>query len=318
MIYVRLNPGQGLGNQLWNIAAGFSLAQLKKFDFGILNYDLFLGKNIFDLQEYKIDFPKVERTFYEKLFFDDFFNAQIFDFDPSILDVSDNTLIEGNFQSTRYFFEQEESLKKFFKVNNSIYEKSKKYADTHLFNIRGGEYKRHKNLLLPESYWRNAEKKYFIDAQFKKMCVTDDQKYAMRIFPNLEIISGSIEECFAALMGCQKAIISNSSFAFFPLFLNTSIKKVYAPYQWSRFNNKKNFWVSPCNYYSQWNWIDKEGHIISHEFCLKNISDTIQYYKNSKPEQFFTIPKFNLLTKTIKLVKKVIKKTLGIFDWRYE
>lgn len=318
MIYVKLNKGQGLGNQLWNIATGFCLAALKGFDFRIINYHLFIGKKIFDFEQYKTDSPKIKNIFYEKLYYDSYFKCQIFDFDENILNVKKNTLIEGNFQSTKYFFGKEMKLKNFLKIKKNLLDKSKVFNNKLIINIRGGEYKRHKSLLLPHSYWDRIYNKFCLTNQMDKICITDDYKYAKRIFPNLEIISDDIESCFAAILGCKSAVVSNSSFSFFPLFLNNNVKDIYAPYQWSRYNNKKDLWISPCNFYPNWHWVDINANIKSRDLCEENLIKTQKYYLDNFQLEFIKIPNENKILDFYKIIKKLIKKLLGLFDWRYE
>ena len=87
-------------------------------------------------------------------------------------------------------------------------------------NIRGGEYKSHRNLILPKSYWiqaiRNMEK---LKKNLTYKIVTDDDKYAASLLPNYPIIKGDIENDFINLYNANYVIVSNSSFSYFPLKL---------------------------------------------------------------------------------------------------
>ena len=104
--------------------------------------------------------------------------------------------------------------------------------DICILNIRGGEYKRHKSLVVPISYWEGAIENFKTKFNIKKfIIVTDDYKYAKSLFPNLEVISGDVGACYAAIYNCKNIIVSNSSFSYFPC--KTGLKKnVIAPMFW--------------------------------------------------------------------------------------
>ena len=323
MITINLHSGQGLGNQLWIIATGYCLSLKKNTTFEILSPNFFKGNSIFDLDKYFnriTNYKKINKNiFHESMYYHRNQNCFVFSFDKSIKDTSPDTAIEGNFQSLEYFFGYIEELKKLLNPNQDIIKKSSQFSEYGVLNIRGGEYKRSKNLLLPKSYWVNSYNR-LLEFHDKKniICVTDDFKYTKYLFPDMEIISGKIEECFAALLGSRNASVSNSSFAFFPLFLNKNIKNIYAPYQWSRFNNKENLWFNPCNFYEKWKWLNSDNYIVTIKDCLKNIDYTNNYFKENFQKSFFYLPQEPNKKKKIYLyLKYLIKKILGLFFIRY-
>ena len=323
MISINLHSGQGLGNQLWIIATGYCLSLKNNTTFEILSPNFFKGSSIFDLDKYlnrMTNYKKIKKNiFHESMYYHKKQNCFVFSFDKNINDTAPDTAIEGNFQSIEYFFGYIKELKKLLNPKQDIINTSLQFSNYGVLNIRGGEYKRSKNLLLPKSYWLNTYKRLFEYHEKKNIiCVTDDYKYSKYLFPDMEIISGSIEQCFSALLGCKNASVSNSSFAFFPLFLNKNINKVYAPYQWSRFNNIENVWFNPCNYYPEWNWVDFNNQIVSTEKCLFNIKKSLNYFYNNFDLLNFQLddePTF-IKFKYLKL-KLIIKKILGIFFLRY-
>ena len=114
--------------------------------------------------------------------------------------------------------------KKIYKVKKVLKEKNKIDEDVCLLNIRGGEYKRHKNFILPKNYWINAINNYKKKFQIKDfIIVTDDYRYAKKLFPKLKIIHGDIGKCYASIYNSSNLIQSNSSFSYFPC--KTGIKK---------------------------------------------------------------------------------------------
>ena len=105
--------------------------------------------------------------------------------------------MEGYFQDERYFLEQKinfSSYCEFLNPNINQIELNEKLA----YLTLGVEYKRHKNFILPKHYWLNAIKLMKKGAE-KFIIVTDDKRYCNNLFPNYEVISGSIKECFFIL-----------------------------------------------------------------------------------------------------------------------
>ena len=170
-------------------------------------------------------------------------------------------------------------LKRYIKPIRSILEENQISDDFCVLNIRGGEYKRHKNFLLSKNYWENAIlnfKNFFNIHKFK--IVTDDFKYAKALFPNLEIIHGNISKCYCTIYNCKNIIVSNSSFSYFPC--KTGVKKnIIAPMYWARPLKNYGRWVSPGNIYEDWNWQDNKGLIHSYNDCLKIAEQTDAFYK---------------------------------------
>ena len=184
-------------------------------------------------------------------------------------------------------------------------------------NIRGGEFKRHKNWILKKDYWEKAMKNISEINQIKQfLIVTDDYRYCKKLFPNLEIISNDIEKCYATIYNSSNIILSNSSFAYFPCKTGKK-KKVIAPKFWAR-PHQENLWSSPCNIYEGWEWQDKDGLISTYEESLLLAKKTNNYYEKNfiylvKKE---SIPKFspvyflpNRLKKFTKLILSYIFPT---------
>ena len=152
----------------------------------------------------------------------------------------------------------------FIKLKNTKTVRNEEWDKLCILNIRGGEYKRHKNLYFPKSYWTNAinNMKKFNPGLIYKI-VTDDYKYAQKLFPDIEIIRGDISSDFKILKKAKYLIISNSSFSYFPLRMGFEPNCVIAPFCWSRFSNKYNRWSSPANCYKNFIWQDYQGNIVS-------------------------------------------------------
>ncbi len=323
MINISFKDGQGLGNQLWMFAAAKSIAEELKVKLNIYELRKFKGNNFLILDnEYKYnyaiedyDHTKEIEIFNERIFYDHDLKYNSSDYDERVLKIKKPTLLEGIFQSEKYFFGDILKLKRYIKLKKVFKEKNKIDEDVCLLNIRGGEYKRHKNFILPLNYWLNAMKNYrefFNIKEFK--IVTDDYRYAKNLFPKLEIIHGDIGKCYASLYNAKNIIVSNSSFSYFPC--KTGIKKrVIAPMYWARPNSNLDRWASPCNLYKDWLWQDKKSNLMNFEECLKIAQETREYYKKE-----FTIlinrkyvPRNKIFKSFPNSLKIIIKKFLGYF-----
>ncbi len=276
MIGLKFKEGQGLGNQLWNYIACRCIAKKNNYNFTIFNKGLFKGKNFLSI-DYGVnakigDFSLIK----ENLYYDQSIEHISSIYDTKFEKLEKKSLIEGLFQDERYFFGYKNFIKDF--LNPKLKKKLNFNKNTCILNIRGGEYKRHKKLILPKSYWDNAinimKTKFNID---NFTIVTDDYYYAKDLFPKFEIITNNIEKCFSALVEAKYLVISNSSFSYFPIRLGQS-KFIIAPKYWSRFNNKLSRWASPCNLYDGYHFIDQNGKLSSYKDCLKEKEDLENLY----------------------------------------
>lgn len=296
MFFIEFQDGQGLGNQLWNYAALRSLSKELNYGYKVFNFNKFKGLDFLEIKELSnkkfnaFDKEKIN-IFDERIYYDNQLNTFSSDFDKSILKVKPNTLLNGLFQSEKYFFNYD--INNFIKVRESNIKFSKNLC---LLNIRGGEYKRFKNLILPKIYWDNAVKNMkSINKNLTFKIITDDYKYADKLFPEYEILKGNTAHDFIQIHNAEYLIVSNSSFSYFPISLGNKPKFIIAPALWSRFGNKFNRWCSPANYYDGWHYQDNEGRLLS-EMLIKEYLCQTKYFYSS----------FNVLTTKNSLERKSI------------
>ncbi len=302
MLYLEFLDGQGLGNQLWNYVTLRSLSRELDFGYQIINPEKFKGKSFLEISYSQISTNnnletyekknQIKNIFNEKLFYDCELKTFASDFDENVLRIKPNTLIKGLFQSEKYFFKND--INEFIKlklVNNNNIPITKNQC---FLNIRGGEYKRFKNLILPKTYWINAIKNMKeINKDLEFSIITDDYDYSSNLFPELEIKKGNIGDDFTKIFSAEYIIVSNSSFSYFPISLGKKPKVIIAPSFWSRFGNSKSMWVSPANYYKNWNYQTEKGEIMSNEISKKLVEDTNKIYSS-----------YNILTTKDGILKK--------------
>ena len=328
MIYIKFEKGQGLGNQLWNYITLRSIANYKSYNYSVLDYQYFKGIKFIEIeksnknQDKSIFIEEKINNFNETIYYDKELDNFSCDYDDSILQISDNTILNGLFQSEKYILGGKQDIDDFIKtkkINKLLLNQD--WENLCILNIRGGEYKRHKNLILPKSYWTNAIKN--MEKHYPKLIykiVTDDYRYAKRLLPDIEIIKGDISLDFNLLKKAKYLIISNSSFSYFPIRMGNYPNMVIAPFCWSRLGNKYNRWASPANCYENFTWQDHKGNIVTKKelyFSLLNTRREFEKY-NVRTDKKNLNFKFRKNIYIPKKIKKIIKYLLSLlFPLKY-
>ena len=258
MLVTPIYNGQGLGNQLANYVTTRSLALDKGYDFGIAFPDNFKGKEFMNL-----DFGKeviglevlIEGQEPTKLPDGMKYHLEVSsDYDPFVLNIPDNYVIHGNLQGEKYFEKHKDEIRGWLKVEPLDME-----DDLCVINFRGGEYVGVIDFFLPQSYWDNAIKnmrKINPDMIFEVH--TDDYDTANKFFPDFTIIQ-QMEINWRAVRYAKYLIISNSSFAILPTWLNQDVKLVIAPKYWGRYN--LGYWDLEQNFMKEFTYQDKNGNL---------------------------------------------------------
>jgi hypothetical protein len=288
MIITELYPGQGLGNQLWVYAASRSIAEHLNLPFVLFGAEHFKGKGFLDIlhrtgiSEDKASAMVMGRRwqcFHEELFYDPELNYISSDFDSRVLTLRGSHKLDGLFQSEEYFFGDMDRPKKYFILESSLKSKNRVPEDTCVINLRGGEYKRHRNFILPQSYWEQAiENMKRMSNVNNFLIVTDDKQYARAMFPGVEVLDGEIGDCYATIYNAKFLILSNSSFAYFPVKTGGNSRLVIAPKYWARYANVHKRWASPANLYQSWLWQSTGGQLFTYEECHSECQQTVVYY----------------------------------------
>lgn len=255
MISTPFYKGQGLGNQLANYVTLRAIALDKGYDFGIQSPENFKGASFMNLD---MGLPvlngitTVEGATPEKLpdGITQYYREEMIGngyYDPKIFDIEDGTLIHGNLQGEKYFEKNKDKIDEWLKV-----EPMNLSDDVCVINFRGGEYKYVEDFFLPKSYWGNA-----INIMLERNpnmlfeVHTDDQFTAQKFFPEYPIIQ-NIEFNWRSVRYAKNIILSNSSFGWFPAWLNDD-SYVIAPKFWGRHN--KGFWFLEQNKTEKFNYI---------------------------------------------------------------
>lgn len=313
VIETRLYPGQGLGNQMWVIAAARGIAIETNRAHVITGHNSYKGASIFDIESAPESILEAGAVvpFRETHYYDHELGYHASWYDHRVESLPPRVRLEGLFQSERYFFGRLKKLRDWLRPTEEVQRQAAQYSEVIVLNLRGGEYKRHKNLILPKSYWDFSLSLLKERTGLQNvLVVTDDQDYAKALFPELDVLKGSILECVAALHGAGALCVSNSSFSYFPIKTRSDTPLVIAPALWSRYGNPHGRWASPANVYQDWTWLLPDGNLLGFEEAYAIANQTGAYYEQTYTTR--TNPTLNLglspLSKVPNWLKLPVKK----------
>lgn len=321
MIGTELLKGQGLGNALFCYVTTRCIARKQKTEFAILGKEVLEGiaENNNGLYFMNLDFGRIaeksdfDRIYHEKedrLFLgnsrhDCKYGCYVSGADQNLLDAEDGTLFYGNMQSEAYILPFREEIKRWLAVKPQY--NSFEYTKDNLciINIRGGEYTGSPELFVNRRYWLNGMdymKKIRPDMDF--MVVTDDVNAAKRILPEVPAFHFTLDKDYITIKNARYVLLSNSSFAFFPVFTSDTIQEIIAPKFWARHNVSDGYWASEQNIYTGWKYMDRKGRIFTAEECRKELEE---YKKRGKYKKINQKPG-NIKKKWMKLKSETLYK----------
>ena len=101
--------------------------------------------------------------------------------------------------------------------------------------------------------------------QFK--VVTDDPRTAKMMFPHLNVYHYNGEVDWILVRNAKNLIMSNSSFAWIPTWINDEIINVIAPKYWGKHNVSDGFWAQGDSLTKGWDYLDRDGQLFSYDQC---------------------------------------------------
>lgn len=267
----------GLGNQMFQYALAYKLAALKNVQI-VLDHSFFkLPAGAHTSREYELGvfrigiekasddllaryhkmrgsrLTRLTRAFPRLLPYR-FFDQKGYNFDPEVFNVADNTLIDGHWQSAKYFEDMTDRIREVFRFVPEPDNEARKRMD-HInsvnaisVHIRRGDYVEQAAAhafhgLCGADYYARAMtqlRSHFPDAVF--FIFSDDQAWAKaNLDPSMNMVfveGNNGEKNFEDMRSmsmCNHHIIANSSFSWWGAWLNPSpSKKVIAPSAWFR------------------------------------------------------------------------------------
>jgi hypothetical protein len=149
-----------------------------------------------------------------------------FNYDPSILNIKDNTNLNGHFQSEKYFIEHRDEIRKTFSFKPSIKNTVGNFLDVNNItgfvtaHVRRGDYVGNNGIYnLEPEYYHNILKE-FKNKQI--VFVSDDLDYCKLHFPNhyyYNTVSTPFEDMYLMTLS-NVNLIANSTFSWWGAWLN--------------------------------------------------------------------------------------------------
>jgi hypothetical protein len=278
LICTQFYEGQGLGNQLWAYVTLRVIAERKSLTFGVVNPQYFKGFPFLNLDfgEF-IELPPnsdpndvsvlpvgIKYLYVEEQEFDSVSGLDITHKTIDLEQISDSTKIQGNFQNHTFVTPFKAQIKEWLKPTPPNFYTA---IDDNVcvINFRGGEYRHWKALFLDKHYWHRARRIMSETVPgIKFRVVTDDPELAKYFFPVDEIVNSGIAEDFLAIFNAKYLIVSNSSFAWFPAWLNENVKICIAPKFWAGYKLNQ-FWSCGYTFNPDWVYLDSSGSIFNLE-----------------------------------------------------
>ncbi len=262
----------GLGNQMFQYAAGRALAKRLNLDL-VLDLDWFIGREE-DFLQYSLDnfnvccltrkkFTFVPRIIRRILFLvlDKFegslglrevFKERYFNFNQSFLKIKSPVILQGYWQSEKYFNDIRTLLIKEFKLKQDLPPSSRtmlekiEQCDSICVHIRRGDYLSNKNAfaihgICPNYYYIQAVRSISKTLSNPKCFVFSDEPQWVRDNIDLGITSTIVDvnkvdqPCFDMILmsTCKHFVISNSTFSWWAAWLSTyPRKRIVAPLKW--------------------------------------------------------------------------------------
>lgn len=270
MVTVELRGG--LGNQLFQYAAGIGLACHLKTGLitnitDLLAPDKVLGTYRTFKLNYLNEPPVINNRVNEKKIIqktkkilqklnigsDKLYKEKFFHYNPAFWMETGNVLITGNFQSEKYFLPYKSIVLDKLQFNKSLLSLSDKELLTKIMSaeslsvhIRRGDYLSNKIAndvlgVLPVAYYENAYEEILKKSRPKTIFIfSDDIKWAkenLRFINEVTFVESkgnNSDLCdFILMQHCSHNIIANSSFSWWAAYLNPNPNKiVIAPKRW--------------------------------------------------------------------------------------
>ena len=304
MLAASIHEHAGLGNQIWRYVCCRSFAERLGYEWGVshpgwrgkfLNVDW--GKDVpFNVEEDSDFIPNQGFEYYkEETIHHATAPGEIGDPDLNFLKIGDNTYINGNFQRMSYVEGDHDKIKTWLTYNDQY--KIDRYSDEDIcvIQLRGGDYTTGHSMLPPEYYHMAMGHMKDNNPNIKFVIVTDDPNTARRMIPNIPIVGsassneidldqkfiswyeykgGPVSMDYSILNTAKYAIISSSTFSFWPVWLNDQLLNVIAPKYWFDWSRSDGWWRPKDGIVSdeRWLWLDRDNGLYESKTCKKHAS----------------------------------------------
>jgi hypothetical protein len=212
----------GLGNMMFQIATGASLAKQNDTEFAY-SYSNWHCCTQYDIKLYPLTiFSKIKKI--DNINFNTVYHesGMLYQQLPTTKDL----ILDGYFQNEKYF--DKDLVKKLFNVP-----RLQKYQDYTFIHIRRGDYIKYSNIhtLLSDDYYKHG---LDILKPNKVIVLTDDKKWIKMnpLYNEFEISDSTSDlDDLSIMTSCKSGIIANSTFSWWGAWLSNS-DSIIAPINW--------------------------------------------------------------------------------------
>jgi hypothetical protein len=257
----------GLGNQMFQIASGYGIAQKNNMNFFIINSSeikqnfTHIDDNNYLLQTIFNNFTNINFRFINLEGTTHFKEAEENCFTCTNITFNDDAFLDGYFQNEKYFLSYKKAIISMFKAN-SVYKSfimqtrenvqlTELLKTSYFIHVRRGDYLNHQNL-----YGIDSDKYYSLaiyniiqkDPGAHFFILSDDIEYCKTypIFQNIKrsyIELPPVESIYFMSICYKGGICGNSSFSWWGSYLNENVNKtVMFPSKWINKNWKNDIY----------------------------------------------------------------------------
>ena len=308
MLAASIHEHAGLGNQIWRYVCCRVFAEHHGYEWGVshpgwrgpfLNIDW--GKEVNLNVEQDSDFSMVEGfKHYYKERFDHHKRAPgcIGYPDNKFYELPDNCYINGTFQRMSYIEEHREKICSWLTYDNKITDYSS--DNICVIQLRGGDYTTGHSMLPPQYYQMAMQRMRENNPDIEFVIVTDDPGTASQYIPGVPVVGSAVSEekdqyqkniswykypggpvgiDYSILNTAKYAIISASTFAFWPIWTNNDLVNVIAPKYWFDWSRSDGWWRMKDSIVNdqRWLWMDQQGGLYETNTCIEHAA---VYYDN--------------------------------------
>jgi hypothetical protein len=278
MIITEIDNNMGLGNQLFCYATTRAIAYKKSYEFGIQGAKTYKGKDIIDL-DFGMSIPTNHTYIYiQENLIRSSDGVDISPADDRILNCPDGSKLAGNLQAMSYIKDYKKELTEWLSIKPEKVINNFNHDDCCILHLRGGDHigAPANSFLQMEYYARAMQIMKSRNPNMKFYMVSDDIRVANIYCKELDIyltgslmdggqdkykashhIGGDVSVDYAILNSCRNVIMSNSTFAFWPVWTNKNNPFVICPKFW--FGHNRGYWSTGDMQVDEWNYLDKDG-----------------------------------------------------------
>ena len=271
MLAASIHEHAGLGNQIWRYVSCRVFAEHKGYEWGVshpgwrgpfLNMDW--GKEVSLNVEQDDDFsPNEDFDHYYKEEWIHHASApgEIGDEDKNLWNLEDRTYINGTFQRMSYIEPHRDKICSWLTYDDKVTDYSS--DNICVIQLRGGDYTTGHSMLPPQYYQMAMQHMRENNPDIEFVIVTDDPSTASQYIPGVPVVGSAVSEekdqyqksiswykypggpvgiDYSILNTAKYAIISASTFAFWPIWTNNDLVNVIAPKYWFDWNRSDGWW----------------------------------------------------------------------------